>query len=157
MAFGPFRLPCVALALPLALGCGSKEAVMASMKIESPSLTVDGTALTTELGGGFDLVLALGDYASDPTTVKLGTFTLQRDGDVLVDNLQIDTDPKFPITLGVGKSKRVAVTVMHSVMDPDAVTELCAAELAYVGALTDSLGDNRPTTVRSDRITPDCL
>lgn len=130
--------------------------VLATMKIESPALTVDGTALTTELDGGFTLVLTLGELASDPTTVKLGTFTLQRDGIVLVDNLQVKTDPTFPITLGVGKTKRVAVTVDHSVMDPDAAAELCAGELAYVGALTDSL-DDHPTTVRSDKITPNCL
>jgi hypothetical protein len=156
MAFGSFRLLPVALALPLTLGCGSKDVVLATMKIESPALTVDGTALTTELDGSFTLVLTLGDRASDPATVELGTFTLQRDGVVLVDNLDVKTDPMAPFALGVGKSKRVAVTVMHSVMDPDAAAELCAGELAYVGALTDSLADH-PTTVRSDKITPTCL
>lgn len=128
---------------------------MASAKIESPALTVEGTALTTELDGSFTLVLALGDYASDPTTVTLGAFSLQRDNVALVENLELDTDPKFPIELGVGKSKRVAVTVDHSLGVPDVAAELCAGPLAYVGTLTDSLADHA-TTVRSGNITPNC-
>jgi hypothetical protein len=137
-------------------GCGSKESVMLSARLESPELTVTGNALVTDVTGSFDLELALGNRASDPTSVDLGTFSLQRDGDVLLNPLELDTDPSFPVDVGVGGSKHVEVTITHPDGDPELANDLCSSELQIVGTLTDSLGDDRPITVTSGRFLPDC-
>jgi len=145
-----------ALVLGLCAGCGTKESVLLSARIEDPALTVDATPLTTELTGGFTFVLSVGDRASDPTTVKLGTFSLARNEQVLFDPLELDTTPEFPITVGVGKSKNVDVVVTGSVGDTALAAELCADRVDFVGTVTDTLGDDRPRTVRSGLFPPMC-
>lgn len=129
---------------------------MLSARLESPELTVTSNALVTDVTGSFDLELALGDRASDPTSVELGTFSLQRDGDVLLNPLGLATEPSFPIDIGVGGSKHVDVTITHPNGEPELASELCSAELQIIGTLTDSLGDDRPVTVSSGRFLPDC-
>ena len=86
--------------------CGSKESVMLSARLESPELSVTSNALVTDVTGRFELVLALGDRASDPSTVTLGPFSLQRDSMVLLDPLNLEAQPSFPMEIGVGASKR---------------------------------------------------
>jgi hypothetical protein len=137
-------------------GCGSKEQVMLSASLEDAMLIVDATALTTELTGSFDLVLTLGDRAADPTTVGLGTFSLQRDGQVLLSPLEMDESPDLPMTIGVGKTERIAVSIMGSVGEPELAADLCAGELSIIGTVTDSLVDDRPRTLSSGPFPPDC-
>jgi hypothetical protein len=129
---------------------------MLSARLESPELTVTGNSLVTDVMGSFGLVMALGARASDPTTVQLGTFSLQRGGSVLLDPLELATEPAFPIDIGVGRSKEVQATIDHPDGEPELAAELCGAELQIVGTLTDSLGDDRPLSVTSEAFSPDC-
>jgi hypothetical protein len=124
--------------------------------VEAPSLTVTATALTTEVAGSFDIGLSLGDLASDPTTVKLGTFALERNDAVLLSPLKLETTPAFPISVDVGESKRVEVTIANPDSPPELAQGLCSAELQIRGTLTDSLGDDRPHTVTSLPFSPAC-
>jgi hypothetical protein len=145
-----------ALAVGSLVGCGSKEQVMLSARLEDPMLTVEARALTTELTGSFDIVLTLGDRAADPTTVALGTFSLQREGQVLLSPLDMDETPDLPMTIGVGKTERVAVSIAGSIGEPELAAELCAGELSIVGTVTDSVVDDRPRTLSSAPFSPDC-
>jgi hypothetical protein len=145
----------VLLAASLA-GCVEEEGVLLEATLASPSLTVEASTLTTEVTGSFAIELELGELASDPTTVKLGTFSLERDGEVLLNPLEFDTSPAFPIEVGVGKSAHVHATVNDSEGEPELATTLCAAELAIVGTLTDTLGDDRSQTLRSASFRPTC-
>ncbi|HVR21575.1 MAG TPA: hypothetical protein VMS65_17795, partial [Polyangiaceae bacterium] len=87
---------------------------------------------------------------------KLGTFSLERDGEVLLNPLDFVTDPTFPLEVGVGTSKHVDATLSDSEGEPELATTLCAAELAIVGTLMDTLGDDRPVTLRSASFRPIC-
>jgi hypothetical protein len=145
-----------ALAIGSLAGCGSKEQVMTSVRVEAPMLTVTGNQLVTDVTGAFVIVLSLGDRAADPTTIDLGAFSLQRDGNVLLDPLLLDADPRFPIDLDVGTSRRVSVTIANPDEDPSLAAELCAGELSIVGTVTDSLVDDRPRTLSSGPFSPDC-
>jgi len=148
--------PLIALALGLLTSCVDEEGVLLSADLESPAVTVATSALVTEVAGDFAIQLSLGDRASDPTTVELGTFSLQRDGNVLLNPLELDTEPAFPITVGVGGSKRVLVTVGPQEADVEIGESLCSGELEVVGTLTDSLGDDRPVTLASGPFQPSC-
>lgn len=147
----------IALAVGSLAGCGSKEQVMLSASLEDAMLTVEETPLTTELVGGFVLVLTLGDRAADPTEVDLGTFSLQRDAEVLLSPLEMDETPDLPMTIGVGKTERIAVSIMGSIGDAELTADLCAGELTIIGTITDSLVDDRPRTLSSGPFRPDCL
>jgi hypothetical protein len=142
--------------LVLLAGCGSNESVLLEAKVEAPSLAVTATVLTTEVAGSFAIGLSLGDLASDPTTVKLGTFSLERNDQVLLSPLKLETTPTFPISVDVGETKRVEVTIANPDEPPELADELCGAELEIRGTLTDSLGDDRPRTVTSLRFSPAC-
>jgi hypothetical protein len=145
-----------ALAVGSLAGCGSKEQVMISARVEGPMLTVTGNQLVTDVTGSFAIVLSLGDRAADPTTVDLGAFSLQRDGSVLLDPLLLDASPRFPVALDVGTSRRVGVTIANPNEVPSRRAELCAGELSIVGTVTDSLVDDRPRTLSSGPFPPDC-
>ena len=146
----------MALAFGLLTSCVDEEGVLLSAKLESPALTVSSSALVTEVTGGFELHLSLGERASDPTTVELGTFSLQRDGDVLLDPLEIATNPEFPVSVAVGGEKHVVVSIGPHEAEADLGELLCSRQLEIVGILTDSLGDDRPMTVSSGSFPPTC-
>ena len=145
------------LALCMLTSCiPEEEGVLLSAELKSPALTVMSSALVTEVMGDFAIELSLGDRASDATTVELGTFSLQRAGDVLLNPLSLDTAPAFPITVGVGGKKSVAVTIGPQEADADIGSSLCSGQLQVVGTLTDSLGDDRPLTLSSGAFSPTC-
>jgi len=146
----------VVLGAGLLAGCGSKEAVMLGATLDSPELTVTGNSLVTDVMGSFDLELSLGDRASDATTVEIGTFSLQRDGNVLLNPLLLAAEPAFPIDIDVGRSKHVDVTVTNPDGEPELAAVLCSAELQIIGTLTDSQGDDHPISVTSGRFLPNC-
>jgi hypothetical protein len=137
--------------------CGSKESVMLSAHLESPELTVTSQTLVTSVTGSFDLELALGDRASDPSTVTLGPFSVHRDNIALLDPLNLEADPPFPMEIGVGGSKHVDMTIMNPDADAGLASDLCSAQLQIVGTLTDTLGDDRSLTVSSGLFRADCL
>jgi hypothetical protein len=138
-------------------GCvPDEEGVLLEASLGSPEVTVQGGTLATDVTGSFDIHLELGELASDPTTVKLGTFRLERDGSALVDPLLFDTTPKFPVEVAVGTSKHVVATIMSLDQAPELAEELCAAPLEIVGTVTDTLGDDRAKTLRSGSVTPEC-
>jgi hypothetical protein len=143
-------------ALGLLASCVDEEGVLLSAKLESPAVTVNASSLVTEVTGDFEIHLLLGDRASDSTTVELGTFSLQRNGDVLLNPLEIATSPEFPVTVGVGGSKDVHVTIDHPEAEAELGDELCGGPLEIVGTLTDSLGDDRPVTLSSGPVQPTC-
>lgn len=146
----------MAVALGPLASCVDEEGVLLSAEITSPAVTVTSSALVTEVTGAFEIHLSLGDRASDPTTVELGTFSLQRDENVLLNPLELDTNPGFPIEVGVGSKKHVEVTIAHPEAEAELGDALCDGELQIVGTLTDSLGDDRPVTLTSVPFQPTC-
>jgi hypothetical protein len=151
------RRPSLAL-LALALSACSieEDGVLLEASLSSPELSVEATALTTEVSGSFGIELSLGDRASDPTTVKLGVFSLKRADRELSSPLNLDSDPKFPLDVGVGSSKHVAVLIDEPEGDPELAVELCAGPLEIAGTFTDTLGGDRPVSVSSGSFQPSC-
>jgi len=149
--------PLMALALGSLTSCVDEEGVLLSAELASPALTITSSVLVADVTGRFEIHLSLGDRASDPTTVELGTFSLQRDGAVLLNPLELgETTPGFPLTVNVGGSKHVEVPIDHPDVEVELGEELCAGELEIVGTLTDSLGDDRPVTIASPPFQPTC-
>jgi hypothetical protein len=153
------RSPFVAvlgIALGSLVGCGNEEGVVLEASLDSPVLTVTATPLTTDLTGSFDIELSLGERASDPTTVKLGVFSLLGGDEVVFSPLELDTSPGFPLTVDVGGTKHVDVTIANPDGPVELADALCGSPLQIRGTLTDSLGDDRPQTVTSLPFPPDC-
>lgn len=142
------------LTLAATAGCASDGVASLSGSVLDPSVSVTRSALAGDVSGGFDLVLELGDYASGPTQVSLGVFALERDGAELLSPLAL-SGATFPVTVAVGELKRIPLTfeATAELSDADA---LCAGPVSLRGSVTDSLGKNRPTTLRSAEVTPSC-
>jgi hypothetical protein len=70
--------------------------------------------------------------------------------------LEIETEPAFPVEVGVGSSKHVLVAIAHPEAEAELGDVLCGGELQIVGTLTDSLGDDRPVTLTSVSFQPTC-
>lgn len=148
--------PLALLSLLALSGCVEEPGVFLEASVTSPALTVDATDLTTEISGSFGIELSLGDLAPEATTVKLGTFSLKRGGEVLLNPLDMTANPEFPVEVGVGKSKHVDMTIENPEGDPELGASLCSSELRIVGTLTDTLGDDRPVTLESASFRPSC-
>jgi hypothetical protein len=139
------------------IGCGSKDQVIMTAKVSQPTLTVEATALTTELSGSFEIVLTLGDRVADPTSVDIGIFSLQRDDIELLSPLDLETDPAFPVDLDIGQTRRVDVTIRSPEAEVELAAELCAGDVEIVGTLIDAAFDDRPISVSSGPFAPECL
>jgi hypothetical protein len=145
----PFALVCAA--------CGSKGAVSLLANCEKPSLDVQQSALGSSLGGGFELVLELGEYAEESTEVSLGGFGLFRGDEELVSALPFSSSVDFPLSVGPGDSKRVVLSIESGDTYESGVADaLCSGGIRYEGAVTDTLGGGKPTPAASAEFTPSC-
>ncbi len=153
------QLALVAFVAFAASACGSKGAVSLTVSVENPTLTVQQAALGTGLAGGFDLVLELGEYADESTSVSLGTFGIAQDGSELVPTLELTPQAgvSFPVSVAPGKSRRVSLALSGTQTYDSAVgTQICAGSVAYRGGVTDSLNDGKSTPASSNAFTPSC-
>lgn len=144
----------VGLAIPVA-GCGSKQSVSLEAHIDGASLSVKDGTLGTQLGGGFTLVLKLGDYASQGTKVTVQSFSVvgADSNDTVLPSLQVGPDPGT-VDVGVGQTKNVVFTVGGSKLLSSAdKAKLCAGPVVIAGTVTDTLGGGHSTPLRSARIT----
>jgi hypothetical protein len=137
----------------LLVACGDKSAVSLSADVTSASVKVEDTAFGAALSGSFALSLALGPEASGPTHVTLGNFSLQTAGGAaLIDVLNLQSTPTFPVDVAKGGSQTVSFTFDQDSVDRAA---LCAGQVRIVGSVMDSLkGGTDP--ISSFLITPDC-
>jgi hypothetical protein len=142
------------LALLALAGCGSEGVASLAGSIEKPTLEVDRSVLGGDVSGGFELMFVLGDYASGPTEVSLGAFVLERDGMEVLSPLPL-SGATFPVTVGVGETKRIPLT-FETTAELSVADSLCAGPSTIRGSVSDSLGKNRPTTLTSSTVTPSC-
>ena len=149
------RFLIVSLLALVACACsGDKSLVALSAKVESPSLAVQSSAVGADAMGGFDLVMALGEYASEETKVSLGSFSILRDDAELLSPLSLD-GAMFPVSLGVGKKITLPLTFDVST-EPAIADELCQGGLVLEGTLMDTLSNNHPTPVKSPPFSASC-
>lgn len=135
-------------------GCGSKGSVAVSMEISAPRLAVESSAVGADVSGGFTLRLALGEEAPEATEVSLGTFSVQRGVTELLAPLPL-SGATFPLRLGVGGEKTLALTFLDST-ELDVAETLCDGELSLLGAVVDSASGEQPTSIRSSAFGADC-
>ena len=141
----------------LLAGCGSKGAVTLVAHVDNASVGAETVALGAKVVGEFDLLLSLGDLAPEATEVTLGAFLLENDGGVVIDGLSLAASEPFPITVTVGGSKTVHMTLDdEALVDADTLTALCSGKAWYSGTLSDTLSDGKPTLVSSPPLTPSC-
>ncbi len=131
-----------------------KSMVALSAKVENPSLTVQSSAVGADANGGFELVMALGEYASEGTQVSLGSFSLHKSGVEVLSPLSL-SGAKFPVSLGIGKEVTLPLTFDAST-EPAVADELCQGELEVKGTLMDSLSNDHPTRVGSQPFSASC-
>ncbi|HTA91216.1 MAG TPA: hypothetical protein VK745_16635 [Polyangiaceae bacterium] len=143
--------------LPLCLmACGDKGAVSLSVSVDQSTVSVQNGPLGATLGGGFQLEFALGQLASGPTTVTLGSFALQTAaGASLVDPLQVNASgTSFPLVVGQGDTQTVTFTLSSQAVIMNSAA-ICAGQVRIIGSVTDSLkGGTDP--LQSALITPTC-
>lgn len=141
----------------LLAGCGSKGAVSLGARIDKASVGVQTAALGARVVGEFELLLDLGDYAPEATEVSLGAFVLENASGVVVDGLALASSEPFPISVAVGATKSVHMTVDETaLLDAETQTALCAGKVWYSGTLSDTLSDGKPTLTSSSALTPSC-
>ncbi|HEV8549895.1 MAG TPA: hypothetical protein VGQ57_12720 [Polyangiaceae bacterium] len=146
---------CLCSAVLATLGCsGDKSQVALSASVQQPMLSVDSSSVGADANGGFSLVMQLGDYASDPTEVSLGSFSIQRDEKDLLTPLSL-AGGTFPVSLGVGKKVMLPMTFTEST-EPSVATDLCQAPVQIRGTLMDTLSNDHPTVAVSATFTPTC-
>ncbi len=138
-----------------ALGCSAdKSQVALTATVQTPALDVEMSSVGADASGTFSLVMALGEYASDPTEVKLGAFSVQRDDKELLSPLAL-SGATFPVSLGVGKRVTLPLTFTEST-EPSTGTDLCQAPVQIRGTLMDSLSNDHPTVAVSATFMPSC-
>jgi hypothetical protein len=138
-----------------ACGCsGDKSLVAMSARVESPTLTVESSAIGADATGGFVLVMALGEYATEDTQVSLGSFSIQRGGVELLSPLSL-SGANFPVALGVGKKITLPLTFDAST-EPAVADALCQGTVEVVGTLMDTLSNDHPTPVKSAAFAAKC-
>jgi hypothetical protein len=136
-------------------GCGSEGQASLIGRIERPALSVDRSLVGADASGGFDLVLELGEFASGPTSVDLGAFSIERDGTPLLSPLGL-AGATFPVTVAAGAKRSIPLT-FDATPSVDEAEALCAGGVAFRGSVTDSLSGNRPITLTSAIFTPVCM
>jgi hypothetical protein len=141
-------------ALAVCACSGDKSLVAMTAKLESPALVVESSAIGADVTGGFELVMALGEYATENTEVSLGSFSVQRSRVELLSPLSL-AGANFPVALGVGKKITLPLTFDMST-EPAVAEVLCQGPVELVGTLMDSLSNNHPTPVKSPPFTASC-
>lgn len=149
----------ISVVLLLALssaGCGSKGAVSLSARIDGAELAVSSGALGADVTGGFDLVLELGDAASEATRVTRSTFAVRRGDTTLVEVLSLTPSEPFPIDVGVGESKTVRMTLTDAFVEQAEADAICEGDVWFTGTVTDTLSGSKPTPASSLEFAPTC-
>ena len=149
-----FPLFCLIALTTVLSACGSRGSVALTAVVEDPAVTVDRSALGSDVSGSFRVTLSLGEYAEDSTSVSIGTFALQRDGVDVLAPLSLGGQ-SFPVTVGVGDSTSFSLTFLQS-PSLEIADSLCEGDLELYGSFTDSLNDDRPITVRTAAFEPEC-
>jgi len=145
----------LSLASGLLFGCSAdKSQVALTATVQGPSMEVQTSNVGADANGQFSLVMTLGEYASDPTEVSLGSFSVQRDEKDLLPSLSI-SGAMFPVNLGVGKRVALPLTFVKST-DPSKGDDLCLAPVQIRGTLMDSLSNDHPTVAVSGTFMPSC-
>ena len=152
----PFaRALCIAFALA-ACACGSKGAVTVTAQIQNPTLTPTAVALGTALTGSFDLILDLGPEAPKAATVTPKSFAIRNAGGEIASTLSVTYAEEPPYELAPGASKSIACTLDASkLLDASVSSALCAGDVWYSAALSDTLTSNTITTA-SVPFAPSC-
>ena len=139
----------------LLFGCsGDKSQVALTANLQAPELEVQTSSIAADANGQFSLVMELGEYASDATEVKLGSFSVQRDEKDLLPSLGL-SGATFPVSLGVGKRVVLPLTFLESTK-PSTGDDLCQAPVQIRGTLMDSLSNDHPTIAVSSTFMPSC-
>lgn len=139
----------------LLFGCSAdKSQVALTATVQAPELEVQTSSVGADATGQFSLVMALGEYASDATEVKLGSFSIQRDEKDLLSPLGL-SGAMFPVSLDVGKRVTLPLTFIESTK-PSTGDALCQAPVQIRGTLMDSLSNDHPTVAVSGTFMPSC-
>lgn len=125
-------------------------------QIQNPTLMPSAAALGTALNGSFDLVLDLGAEAPKAATVTPQSFAIRNAQGELASALSITYSEPPPYELAPGASKTIACSLNpNKLLDASALAALCAGEVWYSAALSDSLTQNTSTT-QSLHFVPSC-
>ncbi len=146
------------LAAPALLtGCPEEDTASLEAGVEAPSLSLRASTLVTDASGEFTLSLRLGSYASKDTQVSLGAFTLMRGGDELFGPVPLAASQEFPLTVGVGKSVSVTLSLEPgTTTTTEEADALCDGPIRFVGSVSDTLGENKPIRVESPAFDAAC-
>jgi hypothetical protein len=137
-------------------GCGAKERVTLSATVRNVDLRVEQRLLGTFLAGGFDLRLALGANAPESTTASLEAFRLVRASDQteLVSSLPLADVPAH-IDIAPGREQTISLELDDTdPISPDSQARICAEPVKILGAVTDTLSDERTTPAESPSVVP---
>jgi hypothetical protein len=127
----------------------SPDRVKLVATIENPDLSIEEATLITILAGDFDLVLTLGDLASESRTVERPpSISLVRAEDrSFVRNIDaVPAGDGFPVTIAAGEAKTLSLTLTEENMLPAGEFEtVCGAgELVLAGGLEEADGTDVP-------------
>lgn len=144
----------VLLAAASVAGCGTKDAVSLSARVEGVTLKLEQAALGSQLSGGFRVEVSLGEYASRPATARFETFELLlSDGSAL--GPLTPEPPTGDVSLSPGESRRLDYSFVHrTLLEAATVTALCAGGARVAGVMLDGADGDKPTSFRGGFVVP---
>lgn len=153
----PIKTTEILAVLILMLGCGSKGAVGITARIDAPQISVQPGPLVAGLSGGLTLTALLGEQAPSPRSLELGSFSVQRDQEVLVEPLKLSADLGFPLQLRPGNTRSVRLTVESGQgVNRELGDRICSGMVRIAGTLTETSGEDSPTSVLSNLFAASC-
>ena len=147
------------LAIPALGACvdTSPDRVKLVAEVWNVRLAVQAGALVTSLSGTFDLVLQVGDLASDATIADppSNQLVVAEDQSSLLTLDALPSSVSFPLTLSSGEKRTLAFTLTDAnTLGAADITRLCAGPSQIAVTFTDSLKGGKPTLAESAAVTP---
>ncbi len=135
----------------LVLGCGDRT-VELTAAVEEASVQVEQLTLGTRLLGSFELVLFLGRFSPESTSVSVETFSLVRASDqsTVVSPFEAVAQSELPVLVEPDQTKRITFVLDDQSLRPaEDIDAICAGPLQVIGVVSDSFTESN-TSLTSD-------
>lgn len=148
------------LAMPLLFAAGcvdtSTDRVKLTAEVGSASASIEQALLVTQLGGGFELTLARGDFAEGDSTIEAPPAVVVVAAETGAELLPVDAvaDPPLPWVIEPDSELSIRFTLSdENVLSDGERDAICAGEVAYVGSLRDADDRDAPLGFESRAMT----
>jgi len=147
-----------ALSCALLLSCADKSDITLTANLSEPRATVAPGVFGFSFTGDCTLVLQVGGYASDASTVTVETFSLNSENQ---ESLVAPLDWKpvgatLPFVVAKGSTSKLMLQLGPTQLTESLANRICTESIVYVAAVSDSLAQGRVSEVRGQAFMAGC-